>query len=289
METVETKVQKDARIARERRLLRGATPRKQSRYEEIEGTVHRLCTCCDKMLTLDRFTPHGTIHRSQCKECRRPKDKGWRDENIDVLRQKKREYRSTHLDEEREAGRRFREKNREYVASYMKTYKTENEERLRIYRQEYYQKNKERIIRYAQENRERIIAVSKIRHQERRKTDKGYSMKATIRSRVGNYIKFYGGRKDSPTFGLIGCTVDFLMEHLESLFGAGMTWDNYGAYRRGGPMKWQIDHIIPCAAFNLTDLEQQKECFHWTNCQPLWADENIRKGKRLDWKLPQDE
>ena len=63
------------------------------------------------------------------------------------------------------------------------------------------------------------------------------------------------------------------MDHLESLFVPGMTWDNQG--------EWHIDHVIPCAAFDLTDPAQQSECFHYTNLQPLWAVDNLKKAARL--------
>ena len=53
-----------------------------------------------------------------------------------------------------------------------------------------------------------------------------------------------------------------------------MTWQNYGD-------GWHIDHIHPCAAFDLTDPEQQKACFHWSNLQPLWAIDNFRKSSFL--------
>jgi hypothetical protein len=60
------------------------------------------------------------------------------------------------------------------------------------------------------------------------------------------------------------------MQHLKDHFLPEMNWDNYGA--------WHIDHIRPCASFDLTDPEQQKQCFHYTNLQPLWAADNIRKA-----------
>jgi hypothetical protein len=52
-----------------------------------------------------------------------------------------------------------------------------------------------------------------------------------------------------------------------------MTRENHGI--------WHIDHITPCTAFDLTDPEQQKKCFHYTNLQPLWASDNIRKGNKI--------
>ena len=71
---------------------------------------------------------------------------------------------------------------------------------------------------------------------------------------------------------LTGCSKDELFKYLESKFIEDMTWDNYG--------KWHIDHIRPCASFNLENSEEQIECFHYTNLQPLWAKDNISKGSK---------
>jgi hypothetical protein len=61
-----------------------------------------------------------------------------------------------------------------------------------------------------------------------------------------------------------------------------MSWDNYGI------AGWHIDHIKPCCTFDLTDLEQQKQCFHYTNLRPLWAKDNLRRPKRgVDIKQPE--
>ena len=51
-----------------------------------------------------------------------------------------------------------------------------------------------------------------------------------------------------------------------------MSWGNYG--------KWHVDHIRPCASFNLVNEEEQKKCFHYTNLQPLWAKDNLSKGSK---------
>jgi hypothetical protein len=67
-----------------------------------------------------------------------------------------------------------------------------------------------------------------------------------------------------------------LFAHLEAQFRDGMSWDNYGRYG------WHIDHIIPCSSFDLTDTDQQRKCFHYTNLQPLWAHENLSKGPRFE-------
>jgi len=84
--------------------------------------------------------------------------------------------------------------------------------------------------------------------------------------------------KKATTSVYLGCSVEELKSWLESQFKPGMSWDNYG-FR-----VWHIDHIRPCASFDLSDIEQQKQCFHYTNLQPLWARENIQKKDKLVWK-----
>jgi hypothetical protein len=71
---------------------------------------------------------------------------------------------------------------------------------------------------------------------------------------------------------LLGCTVNELAEYLESKFLPGMSWENRKL--------WHIDHIRPLASFDLTDPAQQRLAFHYANLQPLWARDNIRKGRR---------
>lgn len=71
---------------------------------------------------------------------------------------------------------------------------------------------------------------------------------------------------------MLGCTLDQFKRHIENLWLDGMSWENYGK------LGWHLDHIIPCASFDLTDPQQQKKCFHYSNIQPLWAIDNWSKG-----------
>lgn len=82
-----------------------------------------------------------------------------------------------------------------------------------------------------------------------------------------------GHTKIGSTMELVGCSVQELREYLESQFLPGMSWENHG--------EWHVDHKRPCASFDdLSDPEQQRECFHFSNLQPLWALDNLRKGKK---------
>jgi hypothetical protein len=79
-------------------------------------------------------------------------------------------------------------------------------------------------------------------------------------------------RSDCSLGQLVGCSKPALVAHLESQFEPGMSWENYG---RGG---WEIDHIKPCADFDLIDPDQQRACFHFTNLRPFWQLANVRKS-----------
>lgn len=71
---------------------------------------------------------------------------------------------------------------------------------------------------------------------------------------------------------LIGCTVEQLRIHLEDQFLPGMSWENYG--------EWEVDHRRPCGSFDLREEAQQRECFHYSNLQPMWAPDNASKGAK---------
>jgi hypothetical protein len=94
--------------------------------------------------------------------------------------------------------------------------------------------------------------------------------KRRLRGRI--YMALKRGVKSESTMQLLGCSIEFFKTHFQSLFKDGMTWDRYLA----GEIV--IDHIKPCAKFNLTDPEEQNFCFHYTNLQPLWKLDNLKKG-----------
>jgi hypothetical protein len=106
-----------------------------------------------------------------------------------------------------------------------------------------------------------------------------HKIAGVLRIRLCNVVRCHGGKKLTSTVALLGCSIEDLKLHLESQFKPGMTWENYG--RKKGIQCWEIDHILPCASFDLTDPEQQKRCFNYTNLQPLWAKDNQSKSSSL--------
>lgn len=109
-----------------------------------------------------------------------------------------------------------------------------------------------------------------IQWQKRKKNDVAWRLKMTIRSRLACAIKGKSSRNGAVRH--LGCSVPDLMAHLECQFDDGMTWENYGI---GG---WEVDHIKPLAAFDLTDVEQFRAASHYTNLQPLWGASNRAKA-----------
>lgn len=113
---------------------------------------------------------------------------------------------------------------------------------------------------------------AKLDRRKRRRTNESYRVADNLRRRVNLALK--GKCKSKSTEKLLGCSFEECKLYLESLFAKGMGWDNYG--------DWHIDHIRPCASFDLTDVKQQSECFHYTNLQPLWAKDNLIKKDKYD-------
>lgn len=148
--------------------------------------------------------------------------------------------------------------------------------------------NSEYFKKYHQENRKRILNLRKLRYEKNKekelrmknfyekrkmKEDEEYKIRKLLRNRIRIALK--KGVKTGSAVRDLGCSIKELKQHLELQFQLGMTWGNHGVHG------WHIDHIKPLASFNLTDRKQFLEACHYTNLQPLWAQENLSKGASL--------
>lgn len=95
------------------------------------------------------------------------------------------------------------------------------------------------------------------------------------RQRIRKAIRASGAVKSARTLELIGCSIPELKMHLERQFGEGMSWENYGT-------AWHIDHKKPLAVFDMNNPEHQRSAFHFTNLQPLLAEDNLRKSDKWE-------
>lgn len=108
-------------------------------------------------------------------------------------------------------------------------------------------------------------------NSNRRKIDDNFKNKMSIRNLINGAIKRKGYKKNSKTFDILGCDYETFKAYFESLFKPGMTWENHGY--------WHIDHIYPVS--KAKDEQHLLQLNHYTNLQPLWADENWAKGTKI--------
>jgi len=162
----------------------------------------------------------------------------------------------------------YYKKNKKEIRKNVKIWRENNKEIIAINGKEYREKNKEKIKKYNQQPR--VKEKRNRRQRERINNNPHLKIKENLRGRIWKALK--RGDKSASTIDLLGCSIEFFMNYIESLLTEGMSWENYG--------EWHIDHIKPCALFNLSKPSEQRKCFHYSNLQPLWAFENISKGAK---------
>lgn len=160
----------------------------------------------------------------------------------------------------------WRERNRERDAATKKAWAIKNAEKIREYQKRWREENAEHLRRYKKQRRPFI----RVRQNEWKWADPSRVVAHNCREAIRRVLKCGNLRKSDSVLKIIGCDIQWLMAWLEVHFRPGMNWENYGPV-------WHIDHRRPCASFDLTDPQQQRQCFHWTNLQPLFAGENLSK------------
>jgi hypothetical protein len=188
----------------------------------------------------------------------------------------------------REKSREYNEKNKEKHKKYREEYYKQNSSKIQEYNKQYYsdptikQKRKKYYEQYLSipqnksQHRENIkqwfISNPEYMNQymkNRYNNDLQFKVKSNIRTRFYHTLK--GTTKKSSVLVLLGCEIDFFIKYIAEKFLPEMTWENHGEI-------WEIDHILPCASFDLTILEEQQKCFHYTNLQPLFSTTEIAES-----------
>ena len=204
---------------------------------------NRTCKTCNINKPIVDFYRNGKFYKTNCKECDKKHSA---------------EYKAKNLDKVREVNREYGRKN-----------KNEREE----YQKEYYQNNRDLILEKAKiywskkQNKERKA----LRKREQWLGDENLRISSNCRGRIYRALK--GQKKSKSTEKLVGCSFSELKIYLQNKFLEGMSWSNYG--------EWHIDHILPCASFDLSKIEEQEKCFHYTNLQPLWGIDNLIKSAKI--------
>lgn len=183
--------------------------------------------------------------QSSCKSCKRIYMRKYRKEHNQVLRQKKLEYYYNNHEQ-------MKQRHRDWCR--------DNPDTVRAYSQKWYVENKPEDIK------RNLAYINK-----RLKEDINFKLRFVLRGRVRSAVM--GRKKVGSAIRDLGCSIQELKLYLEAQFKPGMSWDNWGKR----PGCWQIDHIMPLSAFDLTNRQHFILASHYCNLQPLWLEENMRK------------
>lgn len=227
-----------------------------------DGIEKRWCGKCKVFKTLESFGYCKSTWdnlRPTCKTClyqQNANDKERITEYNKQYWQKTKEVQS-------EKSKLWKMQNKDKVKENMKKWLEQNKEYKKQKDKEYRELNKEKY----RENHRKWVRENYARMKEENGTE---FIQYKIKSNVGRRIReILGQNKSERCQEYVGCSLEDLRVHLETTFSEGMTWDNYG--------EWHIDHKIPCDAFNMEDVFEQKACFYYKNLQALWARDNIIK------------
>jgi hypothetical protein len=206
----------------------------------------KICSKCKENKSTDFFYKDKTRKdgfRSRCKKCCLIESYDYEFRNPIVVRNKSLKYRKNNQDKIKISNKEWRDKNADYAKKKIKLWRDKNKNHIKKYKNNKYN------------------------------NDPLYKLTENVRCRINIFLKKTNIIKKNKTFEIVGCSPQFLKEYLEQKFTEGMSWDNYGLYG------WHIDHIIPLSSVN-TEEEIYKLC-HYTNLQPLWATDNLKKGSKL--------
>lgn len=168
--------------------------------------------------------------------------------------------------------RKYRERRHVELSAYMHKYREQHYVEISAKQREYRQRHHAELIAYRREYDKHAEIKVKVRESKRERyaSDPAYRLQAILRGRLTKTVR-RSIRAGSAVRDL-GCTIEEFMAYIADRFLPGMSWENWG--------KWHLDHIRPLASFDLSDREQFLAACHYTNLQPLWAVDNLRKGTR---------
>jgi hypothetical protein len=235
----------------------------------------KICKKCNSEKDICEFGKNGRNRdnlQSICKNCDNIRSKKYKEKNREKYLLSQKEYYKRHKISRSISSKEYYKENQKTIIDKNKKYYYGNIESVKLTKKKYRNKNKEKLNKqsreYSYKNRKSLSEKEK----ERRMTDDLFRTIRYVRNRINQYLKSKNYKKDSQSFQLVGCSPEFFKSHIEELFTEGMSWSLMGN-------SIHIDHIIPLSSGKTID-EVKKLC-HYTNLQPLWSKDNLKKGKKI--------
>jgi len=183
-------------------------------------------------------------------------------------------YSKTHRSIRRAIQLKSDKKHRDRLMATRKAWESKNKDRLKATQKAWRDANKDKIkINRARFPKARMLELQRNYRRKNRLLKTNTAIGWRLRIRLLEALK--GNRKSANAIVLLGCSIELFRLYIQNQFRDGMAWNNHGSV-------WHIDHIRPCASFDLSKPEEQAKCFHHTNMQPLLVAENMKKGARYE-------
>lgn len=245
--------------------------------------VVKECTKCKEVKLISEFHKNKNYSfgvRAKCKSCLLSYNKGavknWKSNNKEYIKKynaSKKEYKADwyrknkykysteeHLESKRKKASDYREKCPQKI-------KESREKFMSSEKWETWHRNYTKTEKYRKYRRE----YQKEYYKRRIASDELFKLKTRIRGLISISFANKGFKKGTKSRHILGCSFETFKQHIERQFQKGMTWDNYG--------EWHLDHIIPMASANTE--EDALKLNHYTNFQPLWAKDNLKKSDKI--------
>lgn len=164
----------------------------------------------------------------------------------------------------------YSEKNKEAISSNKKEYYNKNKKEIAEKRRAYYLKNKEKIKirkKLYRLNNKLKVAKTKSKSQKKALSTPIGKLKHNIRAAIRRSLIDSGYDKNYSSEKILGCTIEFFKQYIESQFEPWMNWENKGLYNGNENYGWDLDHILPLSSAKTE--EDILKLNNYKNIQPL--------------------
>jgi hypothetical protein len=218
----------------------------------------KICGKCniEKPLEDFIFRKDTNHYESRCNKCVKEYQREYYLKNKQKMLKSSNSYYNENVEKVLLSAKEYREQNKEKIKKRKSDYHIKNAEKIREKTKNWRENNKNWRVQY---------------EKDRRNNDTVYALRVSVRNRIKTYLKKCNINKKNNTFDIVGCSPEFLKEYLEKQFKDGMSWEKRN--------EWHIDHIIP-----LSSAKTKEEIYklsHYTNLQPLWAEDNLKKSNKI--------